>query len=345
MFGNQNANKKVNDEQALIAKVNSDLLVRNMPSSARLSGANLLPAAPAMKTSENVLTVMAPKKNNHQIIGILIIAGGVILIGALVYLSYIYIIKPQVSPNTTPAENKTIIPPVVNTPVATTSEETLVATTSTITTVTPTVDFATSSASTTFAEEGNASSSLNLPPLVDSDSDGLNDEEEAVLGTNLNLTDSNNNTYNDLVEINNNYNPVGTGKLSDDANLATYSNKIFGYSILYSKAWANSVLSNDAIVIFTAPDDSIIQISVQDNSDRQSLTDWFSSSFPDQILTPDKVKLTPTWEGAMGNDNLNFYLTDKNKKNIYIISYIPALTDRIVYPNIYKLMINSFLLK
>jgi hypothetical protein len=349
MFENKNKNKTKNDkisvDQNLVDKVNSDLLVRNMPSQARLNGANFSSSPRTLNTGDSVLSTMAPKKNNHQIIGILIIVGGFVLIGGLVYLSYVYIIKPQVFVSTVPVANK--IPEttsIINMPRATTTDL-VVATTSLVATVTPTtLDLASSSASSTITD-ASSTLTLNLPPILDSDNDGLNDSEEAVLGTNPNLADSNNNGYQDLVEITNNYDPAGSGKLNTNKNLATYTDKVVGYTILYPKDWIHSSLSNDSIVIFNAPDDSIIQVSVQDNSDKQSILNWYSSSFPDATVTNDMIQTTATWDGIAGSDNLNFYLTDKNKKNIYMISYVPAITGRVVYPNIFKLMINSLTIK
>jgi len=346
MFANKNKTDKTGEDQDLVAKVNSDLLVRNMPSQARLNGLKSVSSKETLESGDNVLSTISPVKNNHQTIGILIIVGGFILIAGLVYASYVFIIKPQTKVTTAPQENNINNANVVNIPKATTTNEILVASSSVTATVTPTVlDLATSSASTTMAEEGSGVNNADLPPLLDADTDGINDGEEAVLGTNPNLADTNDNTYSDLVEINNGYDPVGSGKLSLNKNLATYTDKTLGYTVLYPKDWIVSSLSNDSVVVFTTPDDSIIQVSYQDNSDKQSILDWYDNSFPDVTVTNDMLKSTATWDGIWGSDKLNFYLTDKKKKNIYIVSYISAITDRVAYPNIYKLMINSLVLK
>jgi len=47
----------------------------------------------------------------------------------------------------------------------------------------------------------------------------------------------------------------------------------------------------------------------------------------------------------MGENGLNFYLTDKKKTNIFVVSYISATADRLAYPDIFQLLINSLLIK
>lgn len=349
MFGNKNKKINTNDAEMLI-KVNSDMIVRNMPSLARVS--RNLPKAPASEstigeTQSNNLSGLSPAKNNFKMVGAVIIFGGLLLVGALVYLSYAYIIKPQVPKEIAPVA-KTVpeINSIVNAPRATTTNEVKVATTSLVATVTPeTLDISSSSDSIIMNEELGGKQNVNMPPLLDTDSDGLNDQEESILGTNLTLADSNGNTYADLVEISNNYNPAASGKLSENVNLAKYTNKIFQYEIIYPKDWLINSLNQDSVIIFTAPDDSIIQISAQENFDKQSILGWYNDSFADSTITYDKIKTSSSWDGIYSEDNLNFYLTDKKREIVYVVSYVPAVDSYLAYPNIFALMINSLSLK
>lgn len=347
MFNGKKKNKIVDNSAEIIAKLNQDLLVRNMPSANRLSATSLSSNQNLQKISSNVLSTVVKPENKHQAVGIFIISGGVILIGALVYLSYVFIIKPQTKADIKPVAitQEPAKSSVINVQMTTTSEEVMTAPVSDVATVTPTsIDFVSSSSPTTMAEESTGRSDENLPPLLDSDQDGLLDEEEIVLGTGVDLEDSNGNDYSDLVEINNNYNPADTGELSSNINLNTYTNDNYYYQILYPKDWEFNLLSKDSVVVFNTPDDSLIQISVQENSDKQSILAWYSDAFPDDSMTYEKIKSMSTWEAIASSDNLNFYLTDKKKNNIYTISYIPAVSGRIAYPNIFKLMINSLLI-
>ncbi|MFZ4631970.1 MAG: hypothetical protein ACOYL8_02030 [Patescibacteria group bacterium] len=348
MFGAKKKIKK-NDESAEITlKVNSDLLVRNMPSLAKLTNTSLSSNLKPAQASHNVLSsIERPTGNKHQTVGILIILGGCILIGALVYLSYIFIIKPQAASNVKkvvapePAKNS-----VINIKPATSSEEIITPVASIVATITPTAlgleDIA---STTTMAEESTGRNSIDLPPLLDTDSDGLIDDEETVLGANPNAEDSNNNNYKDAAELANNYDPAGSGKIETNKYLAKYADNANTYDFLYPKDWEFSILNNNSIIIFNSPDDSIIQVSVQENTTKQAILAWYNESFPDSALTSDRLKSTGTWDGVMSDDGLNFYLTDKKKANIYVISYIPAVMNRLAYPNIFKLMINSLVIK
>jgi len=343
----KNKTEKIDNDQEVIAKVNQDLLVRNMPSLKRLNSAPV--SSVPFESGGELLSGLAQPKHNFKAVGVFIILGGLILIGGLVYASYIFIIKPQaantpIATTTQQAQKTSSIVDTINANWGDETDGVSVATTSVVATVTPTVlDLATSSASSTNGDIPN-SQAVSAAPITDSDNDGLNDDEEKILGTDSQVADSNNNGYTDLVEINNGYNPATSGKLSANENLAEYSSKTFGYKILYPKAWNVSVLNNEATTIFTAPDSSIIQISIQENSDKQGILGWYGNTFPEETLTYDKLKSTDSWEGIWGSDGINFYLTDKAKKNIYVVSFISAVDGRVAYPNIYNLMINSLII-
>lgn len=329
-------------EPDLSAKVDSDLIVRNMPRpqvSSSLgyksnASAGFMPPAPA------------PQK--HKLVGLLVMAGGLIFIGALVYLSYYFIIKPSLSPTAPPVATNQTGTTTKNTTTTTSPVTSPTEIAKVISSNTPDIisELASSSASSSLMnEELKGRDGSNLPPLIDSDSDGLNDNEEALLGSSPSTNDTNNNSYQDLVEISNNYNPVDSGRLSSNQNLALYENKTYNYEVLYPKNWTVKTLNDDATLVFTTDDDSIVQISLQDNPDKQSILTWYGATFPDVTVTYDKLKNSPTWNGVSGVDDLNFYLTDKNKKSIYVFSYIPAVDGRLVYPNIFKLIINSLVIK
>lgn len=340
---------KNNEDQEIVKKVNQDLIVHNMPDQAKLTGANYVmnsPKSSGQIASSNNFSSLNGGKHNFKMVGLFIIAGGLIVVSGLAYASYYFIIKPTAN-----NESKALVSsptkkenPAVASSTAPTStipavnvEQTL-----NIATITPSsLDLGTSTASTTMSEELLGLENKNLPPLVDTDIDGLYDEEEAALGLSATSTDSDGDGYSDLAELNNNYNPAGSGSLKANSQLAEYTNNKINYQILYPKTWTFKALNDDYTVVFTASDNSLIQISVQDNLDKQSILGWYENSFFGTTVTYDKLKSTDNWDGIFGEDNLNFYLTDKKHRNIYVISYIPAIDDRLVYPNIFKAMINS----
>lgn len=334
---NKKKNKQI-EKETIGADIHQDLIVHNMPSSARLVGSNYAAPRPASLKTSNLTSVET--KHNFKAVGLLIIVGGIIVISGLAYASYYFVIKPAANKNQTPIVTKETLK-ASSTPVKATSTAVDLATTTMLATTTPSILDLNLAAT---SSEATSSQPEFLPP-VDSDGDGLYDEEELTLGLNLNLTDTDNDGYSDLAEINNNYNPAGGGKLAANSKLINYFDAQAGYEVLSPKDWLVKTLKDNYTTIFTAPDNSLIQISVQDNPDKQSILVWYDNSFPDTVVTYDKIRSTDNWDGIMGDDNLNFYLTDKKRTNIYVISYIPALEERLAFPNIFKLLINSFLFK
>lgn len=322
--------KKIDD--SLSVQVNQDLLVHNMP---RLLSP-VVTQEPKEEVTHGFIKDVRPK-NNFKIIGGVIIGGGLIFVGLLVYFSYRFIIKPTDTPINNISEPSPLSQQASSSDNSLSPEISLASESIVVTSSVPIIELASSSANTV-----NSSTEISLQvPLLDQDNDGLNDNEEAILGTDPNSADTNNNSYQDLVEINNNYNPLGAGRLSANDNLSKYTNKNYKYEILYPKNWSAKSLNDEATIIFTAPDNSIIQVSVQDNPDSQGILVWYQEAFPDVTVTYDKLKSGSGWEGVAGEDALNFYVTDKNKSSIYVVSYIPALTDYLVYPNIFNLIVNS----
>jgi len=338
--------KNKTDDNVVAQKVNEDLIVHNMPSQKSLSGNGFLEKSGVSSSFQ----LLAPPSNNFKKVGLFIIIGGFIVIGVLVYLSFIFIIKPAaVKNNSVVAVVKQPTPDIATetAPVSDQSESVNVNTT-TVAVVIPPVDqnlSASSSVDSVPLDALNGSTTDQILPLLDSDNDGLYDEEEAALGTNPNLADSDSDGYPDKTELDGGYNPNGPNKLSDDPVLIKYSNKDFNYDILYPKAWDLKEASVDNTVMFTAPDESIIQIAVQDNSAKVNIMSWYADAFSGATLTDNKLITNPTWDGVMSDDGLNYYLTDKKHQKIYIVSYLPIFTNRLAYPSLFKAMVNSLVLK
>lgn len=335
-------NKKTNIDDATVTRVNQELIVHNMPS---VSTRSFVSGNVATASSGSQFLAATDNKNKHQTVGIAIIGLGLVFVGVLVYLSYRFIIKPAAqdpivaAPLVSPApEVPEKTAPLVSTSTASSTAIVEVAP-SVIEMVNPDIIESTSTASTTVEEMPLI---IETPPILDADSDGLSDDEELALGTDNLLPDSDGDTYGDLSELGNGYNPTGSDKLIASTYLTKYQSQTGKYEIYYPKAWTLKSLNNDYATIISAPDNSLMQISVQGNPKIQNISSWYDSTFSLETPSTNRVQKGNGWEGIMGEDNLNFYLTDTNRENIYIISYIPALSDRLAYPNIFEMIINSF---
>ncbi|MEI8360969.1 MAG: hypothetical protein WCG01_02480 [bacterium] len=187
-----------------------------------------------------------------------------------------------------------------------------------------------------------------LSQALDSDADGLLDPEEKLLGTNINAADSDGDTYADLVEVTKGYNPAGTGKLLENPNMAEYSNSLFAFT--YPRSWPFKAQDNNSVIL-TTPDGQSVTVSLSANADALTLENWYKEQFSvsqisaNQIFTQTNSAGTVLWNGIRTADNLTYYLMDNNKKNIVAINYNLGVTNVDNFPNIIKVIANTFSLK
>lgn len=345
MLGKKDKNIKIDNE--MTNKVDKDLIVHNMPN---ISTKSFVKVGAMSSVSGARSLADSDKKNKHQTTGIIIVSLGIIFVLVLIYLSYRFIIKPA-------AQDPVVLAPVVSTPNSEVTPENTVpplvsnptASTTTVVEIEPSVvDLNTSSSTEELVSSTTPIATEDIPPILeilpvlDTDFDGLNDDEELALGTDSLLPDSDGDNYGDLSELESGYNPSGTDKLYSSVYLTKYQNSVGKYFIYYPASWILKSLNNDYATIISAPDNSLMQISVQGNPNIQNISSWYKATFPEESVSANRFKKGIGWEGVMGADGLNFYLTDKNRENIYIVSYIPALTERLAYPNIFQMIINSF---
>ncbi len=192
------------------------------------------------------------------------------------------------------------------------------------------------------AEAEPASGSTTV--AADDDGDGLSNDEEVLLATNPALADSDTDTYKDMAEVEGGYNPAGTGKLSDNKNLATYLNTTFNLSMLYPAAWQKTVATTDDSIVFTAEDGQFVQILIQPNSDREDIATWYKKTFNVEIIPPSQLITSAGWDGVLTTDGNIAYLTNKDKSYIFIAAYNLSATPVVKYKNVFNLMLRSLTL-
>ncbi len=331
-------------------EIEKNIKIRTMPRKFKISS----------KTGDKKTTV----------IGAVIMIVGVLVMIAAVYLAYIFLINPKPAVKT-PAVSvpptvtqPSVTPPPVSAPVGSTTPP-IVATTSAptapapttpatstiissstaliIATSTPPVATSTTafSASSTLAHDG-----LPLAAnVVDSDHDGLSDAEEAIFGTDPNKADTDGDGYTDGAEVLSLYNPAGAGKITDNPHIAVYQDTAAKFSIDYPKIWQAQDLNSGQSIIFSAADNSFIEIVAMPDTGNLSIKDWYNSQFPDTPVTDAAVVAKNGWQGVFHQNREIFYLADAGKNNIYTISYVPAADSNPAYYHIFLMMINSFTLK
>ena len=178
-------------------------------------------------------------------------------------------------------------------------------------------------------------------PGTDEDQDGLTNQEETALGTNSKVIDSDGDSYTDLSEVNNDYNPTGSGKLSDNKSLKMYNNSTFNLSILYPESWEIKIASTEDSVIMTASDQQFIQLLVQPNTDQEDIISWYKKTFNVENIPTSQLVTHQEWDGVRTPDGLTAYITNKDKSYIFIVTYNLGNNRVLNYKNIFELILRS----
>ncbi|HUT22688.1 MAG TPA: hypothetical protein VMX18_04855 [Candidatus Bipolaricaulota bacterium] len=185
---------------------------------------------------------------------------------------------------------------------------------------------------------------LDMAYSQDSDGDKLTDQEEKLFGTGVQNIDSDSDGYSDGDEVANLYSPKDAdGKLLKDTNsVKTYVNDNYDYTVLYPASWfAKGTDKSDLEVVFSSDNGEFVSVWVEENIGRLSLSDWYKKQAPEANLDDltefgNKNGLS----GLMSPDGFTAYFVKDGF--VYIVHYNIGLKDRADYPNVFKLMIESF---
>jgi len=281
----------------------------------------------------------ATESGKTKAVGAVIMVVGVLVLATLIYLSYIYLINPK------PKEEKIV-------PQKKVSEEEKEETTP---------EKKEEKKTETPSKEEQPKEDMIIPEekeiipteeetkeeiiYLDTDGDILSDIEEEIFGTSNILADTDSDGYDDLSEINNGYDPIGSGLLASNPNISKFENSQFGYEVLYPASFLKNVVIDGSSVIFGANDNSFVQIISQANGNNEEIDVWFKSQFPESEVGEGDVITKDSFNGIFHKDKKIFYLTDNNKKYIFIISYVPEPVGNMSYYNIFKMVIDSFSVK
>ena len=185
----------------------------------------------------------------------------------------------------------------------------------------------------------NVNATSPLSPSKDTDEDGLTDSEEAVYQTNVNVKDTDGDSYYDGAEVAAGFDPAkGSGaKLADSTAMKTYSNSSAGYSASYPAGWAAGATGEGGSdVMFTSTTGEFIQISVQENAARQPVLDWYLAQSPAIDQTKVSTLVVNGRSAVLSPDNLNVYIGDGNR--IIVLTYNPGTKTQISFGKTFQYM-------
>src|SRR5688572_72520 len=122
-------------------------------------------------------------------------------------------------------------------------------------------------------------------PGLDSDSDGLTDEEERnVFNTNPNDPNTDKDSYVDLNEALNLFDPSkpAPSSLKDNPGIAVYSNATQNYVIFRPAAWSvrEGTAGDGKEVFFDASTGEFVEVLVQEKPAGQAIMDWYLAQAP-----------------------------------------------------------------
>jgi hypothetical protein len=179
----------------------------------------------------------------------------------------------------------------------------------------------------------------------DSDSDGVTDFEEIqVFGTDPNDTDSDGDSFVDLNELLNMFDPARQrpAMLVDNPNISTYKNTDQAIEVFYPFKWNIKEESDKSSVFFTAPTGEFIQILVQDNSEDKSLLDWYLQQAPS--VRSSEVQMFRTARGydeILSPDRMTAFISFG--KRVFVVSYNLGSVLTVEFKATVGMMISSLL--
>jgi hypothetical protein len=327
-----------------------------------------------MPTKESVSHVAGG--SNSKLMGIIIMVCGIIVLGGAVYFSYIYLIAPQSQPqqmaeekqnsdqatqqqneqekddlnNQTEDKKETSTEEDSQENEKSNESETATAkdqdNNKTASTTKEEAGDEEETASTTkkLTEEKEEQEATSTQVTVeDEDGDGLSLAEENIFGADPKESDTDEDGFRDGSEVMNLYDPAQAKvSLIENDNIEKYTNQDFGYSLLYPAEWDVKEVGGNTSLMFKSPGKEFIQLIIQDNTDSLGIEEWYSQQFPEEKMSEENVVELETWKGIKKKNRSIYYLTDSDKKNIYVISYSAPADITPQYGTIFNMMVKSF---
>lgn len=320
--------KKTDEE--LQQRLQKDFIVKNMPAFTSFSGASY--DSPSQKSNHSSQPVKERNQPSHKSVGLIIIGSGILVVLIIFYLAYRFLILPAMNTKSNAGVEETVqketpavvIPEVIAVPTST--ELVVVPVETSVATTTPEIP-----------------AELILPLVADADNEGLSDAAEVFLGTNPQAADTDNDNYSDKQEILGGYNPVGAGKLADNRNLALYTNPDRAFAVVYPQDWSISVAGQNS-TLFSAPDNSFIQISYEDSEQNQpDILAWYRGQFSDfESLDSSRFIESSFGPGVMSADGQIAYFLDADGRHVFVLSYIKS-GESAAYLDVFKMMVATMM--
>lgn len=186
-----------------------------------------------------------------------------------------------------------------------------------------------------------------VPYAQDRDGDIMTDVEESLYGTDIDISDTDNDGFLDGQEIANLYNPIkpGSAKIIDSGLVKIYTNPLYKYSIFYPSSWRVVPLSGgDQEITFVSETKEFVEVAVMDNPMGLTASEWYLGQISEDLIDETEVVWANNFMGISSFDKMHVYLTpiSGDRNFIYHISYMVGSHTNISYPGTFQMMVGSF---
>ncbi|MDP2789935.1 MAG: hypothetical protein Q8O51_02295 [bacterium] len=169
----------------------------------------------------------------------------------------------------------------------------------------------------------NVNSNPTAASSADADKDGLTDAEETTFTTNPSVADTDGDGFPDGSEVKLGYNPKGSGKISASSIAMSFTNPLYGASVLYPKGWTIVARSSTEELLSNPIGDETVSYAVEDNIARLTAKQWYITKAPSVDAT--SLVDTTSWDGKstgiISPDGLAYYFANGNQVYIVSLSY------------------------
>jgi hypothetical protein len=182
-------------------------------------------------------------------------------------------------------------------------------------------------------------------PGTDTDSDGLTDlEERSIYQTDPRLSNSDGDTYVDLNEVLNLFDPHDPNPtpLTNNSGISVHSDATLGYEIYRPTGWTVGA-GPEGQTRFNAPTGEHVDVLVDDLAAGDTLHDWYLALDPTAGASAVSQTTRQGYEYLVSSNRMSMFILGGNR--VFIVSYDLNGSSAVQYRVTFEMMVNSFRLR
>lgn len=189
-----------------------------------------------------------------------------------------------------------------------------------------------------------------IPLATDTDQDGLSDREEQIFLTSASVPDTDQDGFLDGVELRNQYDPATPRALIEvSPQVKIARNETLGYQVIIPVSWVSTRNTSDGKEFVINPDQGSesFRVTVYDNLDRLSVTEWYQRQQPGANLTQFiNFQNEAGWSGIQTQDHTLLIASfddggPGSRAFIFVFHYDHGQETSLRFMAVWDLMVNS----